>query len=222
MKPTLILLPLLPLLSHAALLERFEYGGHTYDIYGDTRTWTAANSDAATRSVSGATGHLWRVDGSAENTFVFNKIMTYTASFTSTASDGGGARYVWLGASDAAVEGTWRWSDGTQFWSGAGLAGGGGGASSGGLYNNWGGLSSFSQAVEPDDYMGAQDAAGIALDDWAGYGVAGEWNDIGGSNTMGYVVEYDAVAAVPEPAEWASVAGAAGLALAWRRRRKSA
>jgi hypothetical protein len=37
-----------------------------------------------------------------------------------------------IGASDAAVEGEWRWEDGTLFWLGDDT-----GAAQGGLYDNW-------------------------------------------------------------------------------------
>jgi hypothetical protein len=39
---------------------------------------------------------------------------------------------IWIGASDAAVEGDWRWLDGTLFWRGAST-----GVPQGGLYNAW-------------------------------------------------------------------------------------
>jgi hypothetical protein len=38
----------------------------------------------------------------------------------------------WIGASDAAVEGEWRWDDGTLFWLGAQT-----GSPQGNLYSDW-------------------------------------------------------------------------------------
>ncbi len=64
---------------------------------------------------------LWRADDQAENTYV-----------RTTATAAVGSVSLWLGASDTAAEGAWRWPDGAQFWQG-----GSGGTAIGGLYENW-------------------------------------------------------------------------------------
>jgi Ca2+-binding RTX toxin-like protein len=94
----------------------------------------------------------------------------------STAADGGGAKYIWLGGSDSVTEGSWVWD------SGVGLT-----------YNDlWG---SGALGSEPDNFEN-QDGLAIGMENWpagsaagAGYGDAGSWNDIDVSNTLYFVVE---------------------------------
>tara|TARA_B100000315_G_C14127438_1_gene385351 strand:+ start:90 stop:257 length:168 start_codon:yes stop_codon:yes gene_type:complete len=48
----------------------------------------------------------------------------------------------------------------------------------------------------PHNYGGNQDALGIALEGWplnsgGAYGKASEWNDIQGTNTLTFVVEFE-------------------------------
>ena len=101
-----------------------------------------------------------------------------------TAADGGGIPYVWLGASDLAVEGRWQWANGEAF-----------------TYANWGTGKLWNgrgQTSEPDDYQG-QDALAIGLKAWPGgysdgngLGSAGQWNDIDENNFLPYVIEFSA------------------------------
>src|SRR5690606_16060203 len=70
-------------------------------------TWTAARDAAATRKFYGLQGYLATLTIADE------------AALLGKQSSGAG----WIGASDAAVEGQWRWVTGpeanTQFWNGA-------------------------------------------------------------------------------------------------------
>lgn len=156
----------------------FNYDGKVYEIVKETKTWTDAAACAVERG-----GHLIEIDSQAEQDTVFSAInsASITASSTS-APDGGGASYLWIGGNDMATEGEWLWDgDNTgasvQFWQGTSS-----GSSVGGLYNNWGN--------EPDDFNG-QDALAIAFTDWP-LGVAGQWNDIDVSNTIYFIVEHPA------------------------------
>jgi hypothetical protein len=133
------------------------YNGNTYAGYGAALTWQAANAAAQ------ATG-VWQlavITSAAENQAITNYVLALGA--TPTANDGGGASYVWLGASDIAVEGTWTWVDGTAVAS----------------YTNWG---SGTLGREPDNYGGVQDAMALGLTRWpqpsGGIGSAGQWNDL--------------------------------------------
>lgn len=94
------------------------------------------------------------------------------------ASDGGGAAYVWLRASDdkasklpRADEGTWVWVNGSQI--DADQA-------------NWGG-------AEPDNFK-SQDYLALGSQDWplggGELGLAGQWNDLAGTNKLYFVVEF--------------------------------
>jgi hypothetical protein len=64
---------------------------------------------------------LARVDDQTENSY----LRTTTTSAIGNVN-------VFLGGTDGAVEGAWRWGDGAQFWQG-----GSGGMEVGGLYENW-------------------------------------------------------------------------------------
>ena len=61
-------------------------------------TWTNAKAQAATRSYNGLQGYLVTVTSAAEQTFVNSKLQ------------GSG----WMGSSDLANEGTWRWVTGPE------------------------------------------------------------------------------------------------------------
>jgi len=68
---------------------------------------------------------LVRIDDAAENSWL---VSVAFAGITSTSS----VYWPWIGATDQAVVGEWRWTDGALFW-----MGGSNGAAQGGLYNNW-------------------------------------------------------------------------------------
>ena len=172
---------LLFVFSGSALADfQFTFNGHTYDVITSALNWVDASTAAQNRTINGEPGYLARIDSAEENEEIFDRLMNNTnaADFVQTsAADGGGSGYVWIGASDIQTEGKWLWvRDGMQFWQGNST-----GSAVGALYNNWGN--------EPDDSSG-QDAAGIALGDWPS-GVAGQWNDLDTGNTLYYIVEYE-------------------------------
>ena len=113
----------------------------------------------------------------------------------SSVSDGGGATYLWIGANDETTEGTWLWDGnndgenkltfGTATTSNNKLTGW---TPETDTYDNWGEISS--QQNEPDDYQGQQDYAAIALTNWPN-GFAKQWNDIAGTNTIGFIIELE-------------------------------
>jgi methionine-rich copper-binding protein CopC len=139
----------------------------SYYIYRSTTiTWTAARTAAADETLNGMTGYLATATTEDEFTFIKN---------TSSATQ------FWLGGTDAAVEGDWRWIDdpgvpadesGELFWQGA----------SGGSAQN--GYATFWNSGEPNDYgSGGEDALQVISN--------GKWNDLPiNSNTLPYVVEF--------------------------------
>jgi hypothetical protein len=153
--------------------------GNTYQLFKQLYTWQDALTFA---NLIG--GYLVKVDNDAENSELYDKLngfLTEVDYENSYAADGGSASYVWLGASDVDSEGNWIWArDGSSLpisrseW-GEGLLG-----------------------SEPDNFNGDQDYLALGLENWPyqvadgqGYGDAGEWNDIAGTNQLYFVVEFD-------------------------------
>jgi hypothetical protein len=175
----------------------FDYGGHHYIIESTAHTWANARSSAESSIYAGLHGYLAIINDDAENTAVYNKLIS--AGISTTANDGGGAKYAWLGGTDdpsafaPASEGNFFWTaTSQQFWSG-GLPSsrGGSGHAISSVYQNFG-------SGEPDNYQNSQNYVALGLSGWP-YGTAKQWNDINGADTIAYVMEFNAV---PEPGTW--------------------
>ena len=154
-------------------MARFFFDGHTYEFVATARTWQDASAYAQTQG-----GHLAAITSASENNAVIQAALAEPSlvSSASTANDGGGAKYLWLGATDSAFEGRFAWVTGEAF----------------SLYNAW---ASGPLGREPDNFGGAQDALAMALEAYprpsGGIGSAGLWNDVNESNTLSFVIEYD-------------------------------
>jgi Ca2+-binding RTX toxin-like protein len=150
-------------------MSSFNFNGTSYEIISTAKTW----ADAKTYAES-VNGYLAIVTSQAENDAIISEALNYLSSAPS-ATDGGDARYVWIGGSDIASEGSFKWVNNTNISDG---------------YSNWG--SGFLN--EPDDFEG-QDALAMALEPWpaggGGIGTAGKWNDIDENNLMYFVVEFN-------------------------------
>ncbi|HTE22428.1 MAG TPA: C-type lectin domain-containing protein [Candidatus Limnocylindria bacterium] len=142
----------------------FPDNGHVYEFVdpGAGINWVDSETAAEGLTKYGKTGHLVTITSQAENDYVAERLL----------GDG------WMGATDQAVEGDWRWvsgpENGTLFWQGLG---GEGGAAVGGNYSNW-------ASGEPND-SSDEDCAQFYVDD-------ATWNDLHcvNSELNGYVVEY--------------------------------
>ena len=140
-------------LSHSFLDD----ANNTYEIIKIKLSWIDAADYAVQRG-----GKLAEINSTEENDLIFNGILASGINFNNTtAADGGGGAYVWLGANDIASEGNWTWDgrnegNGRQFWdddrSGNGVNN---------YFLNWG--SNFGFQFEPDDFAGSQDALAISI-----------------------------------------------------------
>jgi hypothetical protein len=154
---------------------------HFYEFIPDVGIrWDDARVAAAANTYYGLQGYLATIISQEESDLAGSQIT------------GAG----WIGASDSALEGDWKWvtgpEAGTSFWSGLGSANGGSVVT--GKYANWNG------SGEPND-AGGEDYAHITD---PSMGVTGTWNDlsvIGGTSGVyqpkGYVVEYGGTSGDP-------------------------
>lgn len=150
--------------------------GHLYQVMASADiSWAEARDAAALLSYGGQSGYLATITSLAESDFIIDRLD----------QDG------WVGASDAALEGDWRWMVGpeatTAFWSGSNSGG-----PVGGRYANW-------NTIQPDNHTGegmypaGEDCMQIDMDN------GGRWNDLPcGFDQDYYVVEYGDAEAGPE------------------------
>jgi hypothetical protein len=111
------------------------YGGHAYRFCRAGKNFTDARAACVTSGMK-----LVRLNDAAENQWVYD--VTVAEALTS----------IWIGATDSALEGDWRWVDGTPFWSGKGpLAGG---SAVGGLYSAWDGFADEPNVGVDEDCAG--------------------------------------------------------------------
>lgn len=152
------------------------FAGHSYDLISFSGTWADARDDAALRMFLGEAGYLVTITSPAENAFLLSTFDSRSDSFA------------WIGGSDEAVEGQWRWvvgpEGGTQFSQGATPT----------LpfnFANWG-------PVEPNNDAN-EDFAAFNLGSTSLAGTApGQWGDSKASagNVDVYLIEFNVV---PEP-----------------------
>jgi hypothetical protein len=193
------------------------------------RTFSTALAAASAKSHNGIPGHLVTITSSEEQVFL-------ETTFWPALADRGW----WMGASDAAVEGEWRWITGPEagqlFWKTDAIVQGSPVGTALG-FESWLRDDTIGTYWEPNNQANAagEDYATLAwrpgppvrpLPDWAGpYYRTVYWNDLFGvdgsssqllsSWVKGYVVEYS----VPEPASaWLALLGVAWVSRAARRR----
>jgi len=157
--------------------------GHYYEFVADLGiSWSDAEIAASNRYYFGWQGYLVTLTSQAE------------ADFSGSQAQGVG----WIGATDDAVEGEWRWvtgpEAGTQFWSGG----------VGGTELTF----AFWNAAEPNDYPGGPATPGqenfAHITDPSVTTSPGSWNDLpnttgtsGAYAAQGYVVEYGGMVGDP-------------------------
>ena len=138
--------------------------GNFYEVSTVNKNFFDAKADAESRTLNGAAGYLATVTSKAEFDYIKAKA--------------GLSSRIWLGASDSAVEGEWRWvggpENGQQFWQG-----GSGGTAVNDMFSDWNG-------GEPNNCCGGEDYLEIVT--------SGRFNDRLGTEIIRYVVEYTGTA----------------------------
>jgi len=139
--------------------------GKFYKTVDTAQTWLDAQAGAVGTTLEGVSGQLVTIQSAAEHDFMNNLRAT---TF--------GTAWIWLGAADSDVEGTWRWYDGSTagdaFWMGE-IAG----SSVDGAYQNW-------SVNDPNDNGPGEDVA-VMTD-------GGVWADNRDSAFMRSIIEWNA------------------------------
>lgn len=155
-------------------LDFLPENGHFYQYFPQTGIlWTPARDAAATKSLFGLTGYLATITTKAESDFIIERV----------------AGSAWIGGTDEANEGDWRWVTGPE-----GLENGGAGMAITG-FTNW-------NDSEPNNCCGGEDFAHMM--DWTS--PPGRWNDLNNTSApvgspyhpTGYMVEYGGMPGDPD------------------------
>ena len=163
----------------------FVYNGHSYEVVKENKSWIDASSCAVNRN-----GYLAEIDDVNEQNAIFDELTNNAGINISNTQNQFGTASVWLGGSDAGIEGNWIWDGnndgvGSQFWSGGPT-----GSNVGGFYTNWG-----TSPAEPDN-SGGQDYLTIIIKPTAvNFGL---WNDLISTNTIYYLIEYSTVLSIQD------------------------
>ena len=162
--------------------------GHYYEFISLVDvTWTEAEGFAEGETYFGLQGYLATITSEAENQIA--AVQTNNVG--------------WIGASDLATEGDWRWvtgpeglengGNGVPFWSGNGISAGGSAVN--GQYSNW------NNPNEPNN-AGQEHYAHVTSPN---VGEIGSWNDLpdpasggGDYQSQGFIVEYGGMPGDPE------------------------
>ena len=168
-------------LKQAGAASTWIYNGHSYGLFKIAKTWNEASTFA--KSIG---GYLTKVDDNNENKSIYAKVSTsfsVSDQSKSMAPDGGNAAYVWLGASDSASEGSWKWAKDN--------------ATLATTRSEWGAGTAFGSYIKEPDNSYNQDFLALGMTKWPNFegygkiGSPGQWNDVQGGNTLYFVVEMD-------------------------------
>ena len=135
--------------------DQNNYNGHSYKLFDIDMTWKDAKAYC-----EGLGGHLAIINSSGKQKFVESLIKNSNRQI------------FWLGATDEATEGIWKWIDGSNI-----------------VYSNW-------SPGEPNN-SGSEDYL-VIYNSNAGRGSFGQWNDVSNSGSIwsssgkkGFICEWD-------------------------------
>jgi hypothetical protein len=211
MKRKALVLAALGTLPIASVHSQVSIGptGNAYElVIAEAISWDDANAASNGSTYLGISGHLATIFSASENGFVLSLLSNIGEA-------------VWLGGSDAAEEGVWRWVTGERFWQGDATGTPGPDI----MYANW----DRTWGAEPNNCCSDEDFLtmfGPGSEPFL-LNAAGSWNDLspttmtsGSYSIKGYVVEYE-IAEVPLPGSIVLFGfGLAGVGLGAFRKRK--
>ena len=144
-------------------------------LYETPKTWGEANAFALSQGAN-----LAKITSAQMNAEIYYYLVNSPLGTNPTgAIDGGGVAYIWLGATNIA-NGSWKWSlDGSSF-----------------SYVNWGRQEPDNFTSVPAGSPSGQHYAAMGMLNWpsgsaynVGYGNAGQWNDLAGTDQLYFLVE---------------------------------
>jgi flagellin len=139
--------------------------GHSYELVTTQQTisWANAKVAAETKTLNGEHGYLATVTSAAENQFIVDKFGSFTG---------------WIGASDAAQEGTWKWVTGPEA----------------GTIFQVGNASNVTSTPSYTNFDGGE-PSGTNGESYAGFHGGNGWNDFPNNSyeVNEYIVEYSTV-----------------------------
>jgi VCBS repeat-containing protein len=144
---------------------------HIYEFVNTPVSWQEAKTLAASKSLSGAQGHLVAIMSADENDFLVSHMDVITRGY-----DGNEA---WIAASDADQEGAWKWVAGPD--NGSLLSSG---------FTDWGysfGPDLANGVVWPHNRWDSADYGALTTT----YNVSGEWFNMDGNTPMSFIIEYE-------------------------------
>jgi hypothetical protein len=155
---------------------RVQMGNSVYDLVLTPDAWVTAKAlaDKSTYfdadSNSTIKGSLLSINSQEELDNVMEFVTPFLSKLTAKAGiDGNSIPYLWTSATDAVKEAIWLWSDNTPI-----------------------SLTDTHWNEKPETYtLNKQDYLGVALTNSAdGSILAGQWNDLLGTNKLAYIIEY--------------------------------
>lgn len=154
---------------------RVQMGNSVYDLMLGSADWVTAKKNAEKMtyfdvdSNTTVKGALLSINSQAEQDNIMEFLQPFLSKLTTTAKDGADAPYIWTSGSDAVKESTWLWSDKSAIE-----------------------LTDSHWADKPEVYAtNKQDYLGVAVSNSAdGTILAGQWNDLLGTNKLAYIIEY--------------------------------